>query len=139
MRRILIGVVLALVISSLPRGARAIDARELIDSCEAVSKGSTGKGEHIRIPYTKAALLCWGYVQAVQDFSMLADASGNRLLGACPPADTTTLAMVKALLRYARAHPGSLPDNTAILMIGALQDAFPCTNHSGKSDSPASK
>jgi hypothetical protein len=65
-------------------------------------------------------------MQAVQDLSVLADESGNRLLGSCPPENTTSLQLIRSFLGYARAHPAALTGNTAVVVIHSLQQAFPC-------------
>ena len=107
--------------------AGAIDSpRDLVEACQSLEKGTTGKGTHVKIPSTPQALQCWGYMQALQDLSVLADESGTRLLGSCPPADTTSLQLIRSFLAYARAHPGALTGNTAVVVIDALREAFPC-------------
>jgi len=46
-----------------------------------VLQAKTGAGEQIRIPFTQKALVCWGYMQAMQDLSALADEDGRRIMG----------------------------------------------------------
>jgi hypothetical protein len=41
-------------------------------------------------------------MQAMQDLSVLADENGHRIMGACPPEQTTTLQLVRSFVRYAR-------------------------------------
>jgi hypothetical protein len=107
--------------------AQAIESpRELVEACQNLERATTGKEKHVRIPNTPPALLCWGYMQAVQDLSVLADESGNRLLGSCPPENTTSLQLIRSFLGYARAHPDALTGNTAVVVIHSLQEAFPC-------------
>jgi hypothetical protein len=43
-------------------------------------------------------------MQAMQDLSVLADEEGHRIMGACPPEQTTTLQIIQSFVRYARAH-----------------------------------
>ena len=102
--------------------------RELADACQVVAKAARGTGWHIRIPASRDALMCWGYMQAVQDFLVLADASGRRILGSCPPDDVTTLQLVRTFLEYARTHPHALTGNMAGSVILGLQEAFPCND-----------
>ena len=107
--------------------AHAIESpRELVEACQSLERATTGKEKHVRIPNTPQALLCWGYMQAVQDLSVLADESGNRLLGSCPPENTTSLQLIRSFLGFARAHPAALTGNTAVVVIHSLQEAFPC-------------
>jgi hypothetical protein len=80
----------------------------------------------IDIPRTKEALICWGYMRAMQDLSVWVDESGNRILGSCPSETGTTLDLVDAFLKYARSYRGELPSNPALAVRMAFQEAFPC-------------
>src|SRR5262249_19819227 len=55
------------------------NARELAGYCQSLERGATGAGRHIYIPRTREALTCWGYMQAMQDLSVLADGMGTGL------------------------------------------------------------
>jgi len=70
-----------------------------------------------------------GYMQAMQDLSVLADEDGRRIMGACPPQRTTLLELIQAFVSYARSH--ELPDNAALAVTRALQEAFPCKARQG--------
>jgi hypothetical protein len=71
---------LALVATLLSASsARPIEtARELSTYCRIVERGVKGTGRHVYIPHTREALTCWGYMQAMQDLSVLADEEGGR-------------------------------------------------------------
>jgi Rap1a immunity proteins len=110
-----------------PRHLAAIEsARELVGYCEAAEKGVTGSGHEVEIPATPEALQCWGYMEAFQDLSALVDQSGTRLLGVCPPEQGTLLDLVHSFVAYARTHRADLPDKSAVAVIKALQQAYPC-------------
>jgi Rap1a immunity proteins len=117
--------ILVLLFAAIPRDADA-SARQLASGCQTLLAGKHGKGNEIRIPLSKQALECWGYMQAVQDFAALADENGRRILGVCPPDRATLLDIVQAFVRYARAQGKNLPDNAALAVTQALQSAFPC-------------
>jgi hypothetical protein len=90
--------------------AAAIEnADELAGYCQSLERGAKGAGRHIYIPSTREALTCWGYMQAMQDLSVLADENGHRIMGACPPEQTTTLQLIRSFARYARTHRSELP------------------------------
>ena len=119
--------ILVLLIVAMPREARAAGtARDLAGDCQTLLAGKHGSGEHIRIPLTKPALVCWGYMQAMQDFAALVDDNGHRMLGVCPPDRATLLDIVEAFVKYAGAHGKDLPDNAALAVTAALQSAYPC-------------
>jgi Rap1a immunity proteins len=121
-----LGLILVLLFAATPHAAHA-NARDLAGQCHMLLHGKHGGGEHIRIPFTKPALTCWGYMQAVQDFAALADENGQRLLGICPPDQATMLDMIRAFVRYADAQGNKLADNAAVATTQALQAAYPCS------------
>ena len=121
-----LGLVLVLLFAAMPREADA-GARELAGQCQTLLQGKHGSGGQIRIPFTKPALTCWGYMQAVQDFAALADEKGQRVLGICPPDRATMLDIVETFVRYADARGKDLPDNAALAVTKALQSAYPCS------------
>jgi hypothetical protein len=120
------GVVLVLL--STPVAGDANDAaallngRDLAKTCRVLEKGLARKGEKIKIPNTKDAFLCWGYMQAIQDLVVLT----TPIIGSCPPEGTTTLDLLRAFLRYARRNPDVLKANPAVAVIKALQNTYPC-------------
>src|ERR1043165_335752 len=120
-----LALILVLLFAAIPRDAHA-SARELAGGCQMLLAGKHGSGEQIRIPLTKKALECWGYMQAVQDFAALADENGRRILGICPPDRATLLDIVRAFVRYARGQGKDLPDNAALAVTQALQSPYPC-------------
>ena len=120
-----LGLILVLLFAATPRDAHA-GARELAGQCQVLLKGKHGSGKQIRIPFTKPALTCWGYMQAVQDFAALADENGQRVLGICPPDRATMLDIAQAFVRYADERGKDLPDNAALAVTQALQSAYPC-------------
>ena len=107
--------------------ARAIEsAQELLNACQELEKDREGSGKDILIPSSKDALVCWGYMQAMQDLSVLVDQNGRRLIGSCPPEETTSLQLIDAFLAYARAHAGELRGNAAAVVVKAFVERFPC-------------
>ena len=69
---------------------------------------------------------CWGFIEAVQEFSVSVDQAGKTLLGACPDEDTKTVQIVKVFVDYARVHPDKLNLPAATVAYNAMADAFPC-------------
>ena len=121
------GLMVTLLLSALPVEAHAVGAaRALAGDCQTLVQGKHGSGAHIRIPFTRRALVCWGYMQAMQDFAALADENGRPMLGICPPDRATLLDIVQAFVKYAGSHNKDLPDNAALAVTQALQAAYPC-------------
>ena len=99
---------------------------KMVHYCQNLERGTKGRGKHIRIPNTRQALLCWGYMQAMQDISVLVTQDGRRLVGSCPPEQTTLLQLIHIFIRHERSNPSEKQGNTASAVIKALQDAVPC-------------
>jgi hypothetical protein len=70
-------------------------------------------------------------MQAMQDLSVLADEEGHRIMGACPPEQTTTLQLIQSFVRYARAHRTELQGNAVVAVFRALREAYPCPAEHG--------
>ena len=62
----------------------------------------------------------------MQDLSVLADEDGHRIMGACPPEQTTTLQLIQSFVQYARAHRAELQGNAVVTVFRALREAYPC-------------
>ena len=107
------------------RAAAVENAHELAGYCQSL-RSTKGAERHIFIPRTREALTCWGYMQAMQDLSVLADENGQRIMGACPPEQTTTMQLIQSFVRYARAYRSELQGNTVVAVFRALRKAYPC-------------
>jgi hypothetical protein len=107
------------------------NAHELAGYCQSLERGAKGAGRHIYIARTREALTCWGYMQAMQDLSVLSDEDGHRIMGACPPEQMTTLQLIQSFVRYARAHRSKLQGNAVVAVFRALRDAYPCRAEHG--------
>jgi hypothetical protein len=123
-RIISIGLIAAVAFSSSAAAIENTD--ELAGYCQNLERGAKGAGRHIYIPNTREAVTCWGYMQAIQDLSVLADENGQRIMGACPPEQTTTLQLVRSFVRYARSHHSELPGNAVLAVFRALRETYPC-------------
>jgi Rap1a immunity proteins len=100
-------------------------SRDLARECRVLDRQPRGSGQ-VHIPNTKGSLLCWGYMEAMQDLSVLTDEDGHRIMGACPPERTTLLELIHSFVKYADSHRRELSDNAAVAVIAALQESFPC-------------
>ena len=107
------------------------NARELAGYCQSLERGAEGTKRQIYIPRTREALTCWGYMQAMQDLLVLADEDGHRIMGACPPEQTTTLQLIQSFVRYAHAHRSELQGNAVVTVFRALREAYPCRAERG--------
>ena len=127
----------ATVVLACSREVHAIETpRQLAKYCEIVETGVKGTGRRLRIPHTKEALLCWGYMEAMQDFSVITNDDGSRVVGSCPPEHETLLQLIHTFVAYARSHPKQLRGNTAVTVIRALQQAYPCPQAKNDATSP---
>jgi hypothetical protein len=103
------------------------NAHELAGYCQSLERGAKGAGRQI----TREALTCWGYMQAMQDLSVLSDEEGHRIMGACPSEQTSTLQLIQSFVRYAHAHRSELQGNAVVAVFRALREAYPCRAEHG--------
>jgi hypothetical protein len=115
----------ALLVAS-EQAQAANPVRDLLNACQRLERGKRGSGHVIHIPKSKEAIVCWGYMKAMQDLSVWVDENGNRILGSCPPQRTTTLDLIHSFVRYGRSHRRQLPSNAAVAVMMAFRQAFPC-------------
>ena len=122
MRPLIIAVVLATCFFARER-ANALSSSELMESCQAVTDSTLVRGgATLDIP--EAGLPCWYYMSAVQNMAVLVDTHGHRLLGVCPPADSTVLDFVR--IYVSRRTQINEADNAVAAALPGLARAFPC-------------
>jgi hypothetical protein len=101
-------------------------AGEMLHACQTLQRGMRITGNTAFLPSGTEAQQCWGFMSAVQGYSVLADQAGSRLLSACPAADTKTTQIVDVFVKYANAHREKLNAPAAAVAYNAMADAFPC-------------
>jgi Ssp1 endopeptidase immunity protein Rap1a len=107
--------------------AQAITGQELLQQCEALERGAVVSGEAIQLPKGQDAASCWFYMGAVQDLAATVEEEGGpSVIGSCVPPETTRIELVRAFIKYARAHRADLNLRATALVIPALSAAFPC-------------
>lgn len=130
--------VAALVATAAGRPAKAVEAREVVQSCRTVVVG-TQRSTAGPIAIPKDGLLCWNYVAAIQDLSVLVDQNSSRLLGVCAPETTTLLDYVRTLVQYAKRNPITGRQNAGAFAVAALNEAFPCRAENAANPPPRSR
>jgi hypothetical protein len=106
----LLSIIVAVPLVVAPEQMQAASlTRDLLNACQSLERGKRGTGQVIHIPKTSGALICWGYMEAMQDLSIWVDQSGNRIFGSCPPESTTTLDLIHAFVAYGRLHYREMP------------------------------
>jgi hypothetical protein len=128
MTRILIVSFVSLVASFGPNTAQAISTGlDLLQSCQQLERTAHTSGDRIIWAQVQDADICWGYIQAVQQFSVLVNPDTKQtIIYSCPPPDSTTLQFVRIVTAYARSHPQQLHDQAMTIAMKAIQAAFPC-------------
>lgn len=122
----LIGLTLTAVAVVYGSLAYAQSGKEMLQSCQPLQRGMHVDRDKVFLSTGVNVQQCWGFIEAVQEFSILADQDGKTLLGACPDEDTKTVQIVKVFVDYARAHPDRLSLPAADVAYNAMADAFPC-------------
>jgi hypothetical protein len=106
--------------------ASAQSASKILRACEILQRGMHLERTTIYLPPGDDVHQCWGYMNAVLDYSVLANQDGKPLLGACVPAETTVLDAIHLFVSYANAHPNKLNLSAAAVAYNAIAEAFPC-------------
>ena len=118
---------LFLAIGALGTPAHSETGNELLQACEALEREAHISGDKIQLPERADVQRCWGYMAAVQDFSVLADnETGKHLLGSCPGPNTKLTKLIRVFIDYARTHPQELHERASVLVYNAMVSAFPC-------------
>jgi hypothetical protein len=109
----------------VPGDAQALSAAELRASCEAITNAPPLSAEKA-LDIAAEGLPCWYYMAAVQNMTVLADERGKRLLGICPPPDSTVVDFVRIFVQRARTQDVGSQANAAAFALLGLARAFPC-------------
>jgi Rap1a immunity proteins len=119
----------AMILATPASGAQpagVIDsARTLAQACRSVEREIHAGGRKTKsVPAD--AVVCLGYMQAMQDLAVLSDENRQGALGSCPAVTTTLRQLIQAFLRYSRENPDHGEDNAAVAVIRSFQVAYPC-------------
>jgi hypothetical protein len=106
--------------------ASAQSASKILRACETLQRGMHLERTTIFLPPGDDAHQCWGYMNAVLDYAVLANRDGKPLLGACVSAETTAIDIIRLFISYANAHPDKLNLSAAAVAYNAMAEAFPC-------------
>ncbi len=140
MRRL--SILLALILSSSGAAAqmtgRIDDARSLAAACGPVQRSIEKLKRRTSVPL-EAGLLCLGYMQAMQDISVLRDTDGRAVFGACPSDQTRLGDLIRAFVVYANAHPDERGESAAIAVIKSFRQTFPCPPSAAAELEPAAQ
>ena len=119
-----IGVCLGLVFSSV---AGAQTGKELLHACELLRRGMHVEGNTVYLPPGSNVVQCWGFIEAVAQYTALTDQDGKPRLNACPGPDTTVTEVLRVFVEYGEAHPEKLDMRAAGVAYEAMTEAFPCS------------
>lgn len=114
------------LVDLLVSSASAQTGAEMLRACQFLQRGMHVEGTRVFLPPSTDARVCWGFVEAVQQYSTLADQDGKTWLHACPPEHATTTQVLQVFVAYMQAHPEKLNLSAAAVAYNAMADAFPC-------------
>jgi hypothetical protein len=104
------------------------DAGRLLQGCQALERGMRILPDKtVVLPRDSQAIMCWGYILALQELSGLLDGDSTKPITlACPPPKSTTVQLLKIVTDHARSHPNQLHERATTVVLAALRKAFPC-------------
>jgi Rap1a immunity proteins len=110
----------------LTGAARGQTAGEMLHACEMLQRGMHLEGDTVLLPPGPEASQCWGFMEAVEQYSTLADTNGKTFLNACAGENRSVSTVVRLFVEYARARPEKQGLPASALAYNAMADAFPC-------------
>jgi hypothetical protein len=69
---------------------------------------------------------CAGALDAISVLIAIRNDSGRPVLAVCPPHERTIFQWVALFTNYTKSHPKQYGEPFALVMLAALQDAYPC-------------
>src|SRR5436309_319167 len=105
--------------------ARSETGTTLLQACEALEREIRIVGDRVSLPNRTDVHRCWGYMSAVQDFATIV-VNDRRILYSCPGPDTELTQLIRVFTNYARTHPQELHEKASVLVMRAMETAFPC-------------
>jgi len=117
--------VLFLATGALSTPAHSETGNGLLQACEALEREIRISGRDVQLPERADVHICWGYMGAVQDFSVMVD-DGKTLFRSCPGPKTTLTQLIRVFTNYARTHPQELHEKASRVVYRAMLSAFPC-------------
>jgi hypothetical protein len=130
-RRYLSALAAAVIVAATPafgaEPASVIDSAEtLAQACRSVERIVGSRSHKVKAFVTTNALLCLGYMQAMQDVATLVDENRQAVLGSCPDEQTTLIELIQAFLDYYGSHPDGASEKATIAVIKSFRIAYPC-------------
>jgi hypothetical protein len=122
MRFALLGILLILYVSP----CHAKTAAEMLSGCRQVAQAPIQNGQ-ISIPATLPVGKCWGAFTLIDELATWVLPSGVRLLGSCPPDNSTRSQLVAVFVEYVDRNPQRRNDLFGETVVAALRAAFPCS------------
>ena len=111
--RFAVGIFLGTIGFLLVRGdAVALSPEDLLVSCEAITNASPLSAEKT-LDIAAEGLPYWYCMAAIQNMTALADERGERLLGICPPPNSTVVDFVRIFVQHARTEDLGSQKNAA--------------------------
>lgn len=127
--RVLYLAVLTIFLISVSTHAHAeFDGNELLRDCNSVIKEENGAT--LSTTELVGATYCNGYISGFLDSysidSYAFEKATQRKLYCCLPPKAKIIQLVRVIVKYLEEHPAELHENVRMLMMAALNKAFPC-------------
>jgi Ssp1 endopeptidase immunity protein Rap1a len=107
---------LALMLFLLCTPAHSETGNGLLQACEALEREARISGNNVALPPRPDVHKCWGYMGAVQDFSVMV-LDEKTVFNSCPGPKTTLTQLIRVFTNYARTHPEELHEKASLWFI----------------------
>src|SRR5690242_8757887 len=95
--------------------------------CEPFANVLVEPDGRFQMPQSVVSGFCWGAFASIQELGNVTVDSKHRLLGFCPPEDSTRIQLIRIFLKYVQGNPSDLNKRFAFVVWDSLRDAFPCS------------
>ena len=113
-----------LFLVSTGTAANAESAQDFLAGCRTVADAPT-TDDHVSFEGL-AAHRCWGAFAVLQEIVRWGNPDQTRLLGVCPPAQSTRTQLVAVFVEYLNRHPERRHEDFVKVALDALSAVFPC-------------
>ena len=120
----------AMLIVLVPMFASAqTNGGQLLQQCELLERSMRYVGEDVKMPAEGDAHACWGFMEAMQQLTGVSEEKHRSILGDCLVVSGRKgklTQLIRVFTNYARTHPTELNDIAVVVVMKAIQTAYPC-------------
>jgi hypothetical protein len=120
-------VALSFLLCSVSVDVKAETAFEVQSWCKEIVNAKFRPDHMISYRQNHDTGFCWGAFGMMQELSVFVRDDGTRMLGFCPPKDSTRVQLIKIFSKFVDDHLAMVGQDFGVVAEQALAAAFPCS------------